>query len=199
MVWSDEPLMEHLKPHPPVLSGTTPGPQCPGKNSSTSLGLCFLNWGRETQGQSAVCWVHKVTEAMSRKSLTLNAIKLKKLFLLCWFVSYLTRDWTQATAVKVPSPNHWTTREFSEMLFFNMGMNVWEFNVKSLFIFANIKLQKYFLLRYPELRPKYPGFFLHSPLQLRTLGWKFLDALFCLCPKLQYDKVSKKDSPVVYI
>ena len=28
-----------------------------------------------------------------------------------WDLSSLTRDQTQATAVKVPSPNHWTTRE----------------------------------------------------------------------------------------
>ena len=27
-------------------------------------------------------------------------------------LSSLTRDWTWATAVKVPSPNHWTAREF---------------------------------------------------------------------------------------
>ena len=66
-------------------------------------------------------WVHKVTDEMSRKSLTLNAINLKKNFF--WFFSYLTRDGTQAMVVKVASPNHWTTRDVSEMLFFNMGMN----------------------------------------------------------------------------
>ena len=30
-------------------------------------------------------------------------------------LSYLTRDQTQALAVKVPSPNHWTAREFPEI------------------------------------------------------------------------------------
>ena len=28
-----------------------------------------------------------------------------------------TRDWTQAPAVKVVSPNPWTTREFSKIVF----------------------------------------------------------------------------------
>ena len=30
-------------------------------------------------------------------------------------LSSLTRDQTQALAVKVPSPNHWTAREFPEI------------------------------------------------------------------------------------
>ena len=42
--------------------------------------------------------------------------KLALFFLLCpqglWDLSSLTRDWTQATEVKVLSPNHWTVREF---------------------------------------------------------------------------------------
>ena len=29
-----------------------------------------------------------------------------------WDLSSLTRNWTKSTAVKVPSPNQWTTREF---------------------------------------------------------------------------------------
>ena len=29
-----------------------------------------------------------------------------------WDLSFLTRDWTRATARKVLSPNHWTAREF---------------------------------------------------------------------------------------
>lgn len=37
------------------------------RNSSTSLGQCFLNWRRETQGQLSECWGHKATEEMSRK------------------------------------------------------------------------------------------------------------------------------------
>ena len=32
-------------------------------------------------------------------------------------LSSLTRDWTQVLAVKVPSPNHWTAREFPRSLF----------------------------------------------------------------------------------
>ena len=35
-----------------------------------------------------------------------------------WDLSPLTRDWIQATAVKVPSPNHWTAREFPVKLYF---------------------------------------------------------------------------------
>ena len=31
-------------------------------------------------------------------------------------LSFLTRDQSQATAVKAPSPNHWTTREFLHIL-----------------------------------------------------------------------------------
>ena len=33
-------------------------------------------------------------------------------------LSSLTRHWTQATAVKAPSPNHWTTRELSTPMVF---------------------------------------------------------------------------------
>ena len=33
-------------------------------------------------------------------------------------LSSLTRDQTQAPAVKVPSPNHWTTKEFPFFFFF---------------------------------------------------------------------------------
>ena len=33
--------------------------------------------------------------------------------------SFLTWDWTRATAVRAPSPNHWTTREFPWLLFFH--------------------------------------------------------------------------------
>ena len=32
-------------------------------------------------------------------------------------LSSLTRDWTQAPAVKPPRPNHWTTRELLKMSF----------------------------------------------------------------------------------
>ena len=31
-------------------------------------------------------------------------------------LSSLTRDQTRAMAVKVPNPNHWTTREFQEII-----------------------------------------------------------------------------------
>ena len=31
-------------------------------------------------------------------------------------LSSLTRDWTQTTAVKVPSPNHWTARELPHLI-----------------------------------------------------------------------------------
>ena len=37
-----------------------------------------------------------------------------------WDLSSPTRDWTHATAVKVPSPNHWTTREFLVSHFVNL-------------------------------------------------------------------------------
>ena len=33
-----------------------------------------------------------------------------------WDLSSLTRGWTQALAVKVPSPNHWAAREFQHWL-----------------------------------------------------------------------------------
>ena len=33
-----------------------------------------------------------------------------------WDLSSPTRDWTQAMEVKVPSPNHWTVREFPHTL-----------------------------------------------------------------------------------
>ena len=33
-----------------------------------------------------------------------------------WGLSSLTRDWTQALAVKAPSLNHWTTREFPKFV-----------------------------------------------------------------------------------
>ena len=32
-------------------------------------------------------------------------------------LSFLTRDWTEAPAVKAPKANHWTTREFPRMNF----------------------------------------------------------------------------------
>ena len=37
--------------------------------------------------------------------------------LVLWDLSTLTRDWTWDMAVKVPSPNHWTTREFPGFVF----------------------------------------------------------------------------------
>ena len=40
-----------------------------------------------------------------------------------WDLSSPTRDQTQALAVKVPSPNHWTTREFSKLLLSNFKMH----------------------------------------------------------------------------
>ena len=33
-------------------------------------------------------------------------------------LSSLTRDWTWATAVKAPSPNHWTAREFPKLVLY---------------------------------------------------------------------------------
>ena len=49
-----------------------------------------------------------------------TTFKKKKFILavLCgvWDLSFLTRDWTQVSAVKAPNPNHWTTREFPRHL-----------------------------------------------------------------------------------
>lgn len=47
MVWSDEPLMQPLKPHPPVLSGITTGSQCPGKTEELEYqpGFVLLKLG----------------------------------------------------------------------------------------------------------------------------------------------------------
>ena len=43
-----------------------------------------------------------------------------------WDLSSLTRDWTWATAVKAPSPNHWTARELPQ-LYVNYKQNVTSF------------------------------------------------------------------------
>ena len=44
-----------------------------------------------------------------------------------WDPSFPTRDWSRALAVKVPSPNHWTAREFL----------LWLFSLVFCFIFKN--------------------------------------------------------------
>ena len=50
-----------------------------------------------------------------------------------------TRDWTwiQAPAVKAPSPNHWTTREFPtlNMLWFEFYLEKYNKNCETMFIF----------------------------------------------------------------
>lgn len=33
-----------------------------------------------------------------------------------WDLSFLTRYWTQASSVKVPSPNHWSTQKFLNVI-----------------------------------------------------------------------------------
>ena len=42
-------------------------------------------------------------------------------FCLChvalWDLNFLTRDQSQVTVVKVPSPDHWIAREFSKIAF----------------------------------------------------------------------------------
>ena len=34
-----------------------------------------------------------------------------------WYLSSPTRDWTKPSEVKLQTPNHWTTREFPQLLF----------------------------------------------------------------------------------
>ena len=46
-------------------------------------------------------------------SLTFSLID-QLIFLTTWLLSFLTRDWTWAMAVKAPSPNHWTACEFPQ-------------------------------------------------------------------------------------
>ena len=51
----------------------------------------------------------------------LDTIFFNKNFILAvlcglWDLSFLTRDWTQVSAVKAPNPKHWTTREFPRHL-----------------------------------------------------------------------------------
>ena len=57
-----------------------------------------------------------------------HSAKLKSppsFFWLChlWDLSSLTRDWTQAVAVKALSPNHWSARESPKILFLKNSKN----------------------------------------------------------------------------
>ena len=52
--------------------------------------------------------------------------------------SSLTRDWTQALAVNVPSPNHWTTREFQKenILYYSIFLLSWNISYTSFFLIS---------------------------------------------------------------
>ena len=73
-------------------------------------------------------WLFRVFY-VSTQILELFVLALWKMTLVCFFwffvfnlaalcslqdLSSPTRDWTRALAVKVPSPNHWTAREFPD-------------------------------------------------------------------------------------
>ena len=47
-------------------------------------------------------------------------------------LSSLTRDWTPAPAMKAPSPNHWTSREFPEFHLFWSQIVILQINQKEL-------------------------------------------------------------------
>ena len=91
----------------------------------TQLVRIFLQCGRpavfwpgEFHGQYSP-WGCKESDTTERLSLTrfVTAFQPRSNHLISWLCSTwhfssLTSDWTRALTVKVPSPNHWTTRKF---------------------------------------------------------------------------------------
>ena len=68
-------------------------------------------------------WMFRITVSGSLYSELIRDIKSKLkffFFAMLWVLqdlSSLTRDWTQAVALKAPNPNHWTTRELPRLIY----------------------------------------------------------------------------------
>ena len=63
-----------------------------------------------------------------------------------WALSSLTRDWTQAPAVKAQSPNHWTTREFPKIYFIFIHM----YTISNVHSFVCIQFSIWYYFLQPE-------------------------------------------------
>ena len=75
--------------------------------------------------QTLLLWIYKIfNQVMLSSNLNISFLFKKFDWLIDWFchtgqlvdLSSPTRDRTQATAVKEPSPNHWTARKFPSNL-----------------------------------------------------------------------------------
>ena len=103
-------------PEPPSLAQRSGGSQCPPWELCKTHGNSWRCLAHEKAQQ---CWVRSDSEVRFQKGIwpvpTQGFITSLSAFfsafcLACEIFNSLTRGWTQATAMKMPCPTHWTTR-----------------------------------------------------------------------------------------